>query len=83
MVKRIEIDNALLIKDYRISPALGAQSHVISFEGGGVFSYLRGRTGEVIEIRLSDGAYCRCDCEGNLIVFASAPADVVAREERP
>lgn len=82
VVNRIEIDNALLIKDYCISPALGAESHVISFEGGGVFAYLRSHTGEVIEIRLSNGAYCRCDDEGHLIVFAATPPDVRARGQQ-
>ena len=73
VVKRIEIDDALLIKDYRIAGAFGGQSHVIEFVGGGVFAYLRDSQGKVVEISLSNGAFYRSDWEGNMRVFASDP----------
>lgn len=80
VVKRIEIDNALLIKDYRIASAFGGQSHVIEFVTGAVFGYLRDPKGKVTEFSLSNGAFYHSDREGNMTVFASDPNPPSATE---
>ncbi|SFM41551.1 hypothetical protein [Variovorax sp. OV329] len=72
-VRRIEIDDALLIVDYRMMRTPDTTSHVMEFEGGGVFAYLQDGQGKVIEMALRGGAYMKADWSGNLRIFGCAP----------
>jgi hypothetical protein len=73
VVKRLEIVDALLISGYKVVHVGDTTSHIIEFEGGGVFAYLRDATGKVIEMTLSGGARAFIDTKGIVLVYGCPP----------
>jgi len=72
-IRRIDFDDVLSIVKYRTVCTADTTLHIIEFEGGGVFAYLRDARGKVIEMSWRGGVHTRADWDGHWRVFGARP----------
>ena len=73
VIRRLTIDNALELAEYSAVRVFGATSHVMKFDSGATFAYLRDEQGKVVEMTMANGTHTVCDKDGNMRVFGRKP----------